>query len=147
MKISCKLACKEDVHICCTNFAKEMKQNLHETTSQRKTYGKRLFSKELEVWDGIPKCVKRYNFGSPFMKHLYAQSYTFDVLMQEPMWHVDIGRSVAWNNVKEVALEMCWCNACIQIGLWSHQILWNGCLRMVQKLPFRWYMSAFERGT
>jgi hypothetical protein len=47
-----KISCKEDVHICCTNFAKQMERNLHETTSQWKTYGKRLFSKDLEVRDG-----------------------------------------------------------------------------------------------
>jgi hypothetical protein len=35
-----KISCKEDVHICHTNFAKEMEQNLHETTSRWKTYGK-----------------------------------------------------------------------------------------------------------
>jgi hypothetical protein len=46
-----KISCKEDVHICRTNFAKQMEQNLHETTSQWKTYGKRLFSKDLEVRD------------------------------------------------------------------------------------------------
>jgi hypothetical protein len=28
-----KISCKEDVHICCTNFAKRMEQILHETTS------------------------------------------------------------------------------------------------------------------
>jgi hypothetical protein len=54
-----KISCKEDVHICRTNFAKQMEQNLHETTSQWKTYGKmwktygkRLFSRTLkfEMW-------------------------------------------------------------------------------------------------
>jgi hypothetical protein len=29
-----KISCKEDVHICRTNFAKQMERNLHETTSQ-----------------------------------------------------------------------------------------------------------------
>jgi hypothetical protein len=35
-----------------------MEQNLHETTSQWKTYGKRLFSKDLEVRDDEPLGVK-----------------------------------------------------------------------------------------
>jgi hypothetical protein len=46
-----KISCKEDVHICHTNFAKQMERNLYETTSWWKTYGKRLFSKDLEVRD------------------------------------------------------------------------------------------------
>jgi hypothetical protein len=46
-----KISCKEDVHICHINFVKEMEQNLHVTTSRWKTYGKRLFSKALEVRD------------------------------------------------------------------------------------------------
>jgi hypothetical protein len=46
-----KISCKEDVHNCHTNFAKKMEQNLHETTSSWKTYGKRLFSEDLEVRD------------------------------------------------------------------------------------------------
>jgi hypothetical protein len=49
-----KISCKEDVHICRTNFAKQMERNLHETTSQWKTYGKRLFSEDLEVRDVGP---------------------------------------------------------------------------------------------
>jgi hypothetical protein len=48
-----KVWCKEDVHICHTNFAKKMEQNLHETSSWWKIYGKWLFSKDLEVWDGM----------------------------------------------------------------------------------------------
>jgi hypothetical protein len=43
-----KISCKEDVHIC---RAKQMERNLHETTSRWKTYGKRLFSEDLEVQD------------------------------------------------------------------------------------------------
>jgi hypothetical protein len=31
-----KISCKEDVHICRTNFAKQMEQNLHETLAGRK---------------------------------------------------------------------------------------------------------------
>jgi hypothetical protein len=46
-----KISCKEDVHICRTKFAKQMEQNLHETTSQWKTYGKQLCSEDLEVQD------------------------------------------------------------------------------------------------
>jgi hypothetical protein len=46
-----KISCKEDVHICRTDFVKKMERNLHETTSWWKTYGKRLFSKDLEVRD------------------------------------------------------------------------------------------------
>jgi hypothetical protein len=45
------MLCKEDVHIYHTNFAKKMEQNLHETTIWWKTYGKQLFSKDLEVQD------------------------------------------------------------------------------------------------
>jgi hypothetical protein len=37
-----KISCKEDVHICCTNFAKRMEENLHETNSWWKTYGKHM---------------------------------------------------------------------------------------------------------
>jgi hypothetical protein len=48
-----KISCKEDVHICCTNFVKQMERNLHETTSRWKTYGKRLFSEDLEVRDAL----------------------------------------------------------------------------------------------
>jgi hypothetical protein len=44
-----KISCKKDFHIYCTNFAKEMEQNSHETTSWLKTYGKRLFYEDLEV--------------------------------------------------------------------------------------------------
>jgi hypothetical protein len=36
-----KISCKEDVHICCTNFAKQMEQNLHVTTSEWKNIWKR----------------------------------------------------------------------------------------------------------
>jgi hypothetical protein len=32
-----KISCKEDVHICRTNFAKQKERNLHETTSWWKT--------------------------------------------------------------------------------------------------------------
>jgi hypothetical protein len=46
-----KISCKEDGHICCINFAKQMERNLHETTSRWKTYGIRLFSEDLEVRD------------------------------------------------------------------------------------------------
>ena len=35
-----KVSCKEDVHICHTNFKKQMERNLYETTSWWKTYGK-----------------------------------------------------------------------------------------------------------
>jgi hypothetical protein len=55
-----KISCKEDVHICHTNFAKEMEQNLHETTSRWKTYRKRLFSKDLEVRDDVCVCINVY---------------------------------------------------------------------------------------
>jgi hypothetical protein len=48
-----KISCKEDVHICHTNFAKQMERNLHEITSRWKTYGKRLFSEDLEVRDVV----------------------------------------------------------------------------------------------
>jgi hypothetical protein len=46
-----KISCKKDVHIYCTNFAKEMEWNSNETTSRQKTYGKWLFSEDLEVRD------------------------------------------------------------------------------------------------
>jgi hypothetical protein len=39
--------------MCGTNFAKQMEQNLRETTSWWKTYGKRLFSEDLEVRDDV----------------------------------------------------------------------------------------------
>jgi hypothetical protein len=56
-----KISCKEDVHICQTNFAKKMEQNLYEIISRWKTYGKRLFFEDLEVQDAKsvkhPKCV------------------------------------------------------------------------------------------
>jgi hypothetical protein len=44
-----KILCKEDVHICCTNFAKKMELNLHERISLWKMYGKQLFFEDLEV--------------------------------------------------------------------------------------------------
>jgi hypothetical protein len=47
-----KISCKEDVHICCTNFAKQMEKNLHETTSLWITYGKHM---DLEVRDDRTK--------------------------------------------------------------------------------------------
>jgi hypothetical protein len=46
-----KISCKEDVHICRTNFAKKMERNLHERTSRWKMYGKQLFFEDLEVRD------------------------------------------------------------------------------------------------
>ena len=46
-----KISCKKDVYICCTNFVKKIEWNLHETTSQWKTYGKQLFSEGLEARD------------------------------------------------------------------------------------------------
>jgi hypothetical protein len=46
-----KISCKEDAYICRTNFPKQMERNLHETTSRWKTYGKCMFSKDLEVRD------------------------------------------------------------------------------------------------
>jgi hypothetical protein len=48
---SVKIPCKEDVHICHTNFAKKMERNSHERTSQWKMYGKRLFFEDLQVRD------------------------------------------------------------------------------------------------
>jgi hypothetical protein len=50
-----KISCKEDVHICHTNFAKKMEWNLHETTSQWKIYGKQLFFEDFEVRDVLSK--------------------------------------------------------------------------------------------
>jgi hypothetical protein len=46
-----KISCTKDVHICRTNFAKKIEQNLHETISWWKTYGNRLFFKDLELQD------------------------------------------------------------------------------------------------
>jgi hypothetical protein len=46
-----KISCKEDVHICRTNFAKKMEQNSHERTSWWKMYGKQLFFEDLEDRD------------------------------------------------------------------------------------------------
>jgi hypothetical protein len=62
-----KISCKEDVHICRTNFAKQMERNLHETTSRWKTYGKRLFSEDLEVRDATSKPSTA--FGQPIAGH------------------------------------------------------------------------------
>jgi hypothetical protein len=39
------ISCKEDVHIYCTNFAKKMERNSHETTSQWYMYGNDCFPK------------------------------------------------------------------------------------------------------
>jgi hypothetical protein len=44
-----KISYKEDVHMCGTNFAKQMERNLYEITSWWKIYGKPLFSEDLEV--------------------------------------------------------------------------------------------------
>jgi hypothetical protein len=44
-----KISCKEDVHICCTNFAKRMEQNLHETTSRWIMCGKQFLFEDLEL--------------------------------------------------------------------------------------------------
>jgi hypothetical protein len=46
-----KISCKEDVHICGTNFAKKKERNSHERTGRWKMYGKRLFFEDLEVRD------------------------------------------------------------------------------------------------
>jgi hypothetical protein len=48
-----KISCKEDVHICHTNFIKKMEQNLHGTISLWKMYRKQLFFENLEVQDGF----------------------------------------------------------------------------------------------
>jgi hypothetical protein len=56
-----KISCKEDVHICHTNFAKQMERNLHETTNWWKTYGKRLFSEDLEVQDDNQSTLYKVN--------------------------------------------------------------------------------------
>jgi hypothetical protein len=60
-----KISCKNDVHICHTNLAKQMEQNLHETTSRWKTYGKWLFSKDLEVQDVV---LPTHIFGEALLK-------------------------------------------------------------------------------
>ena len=46
-----KISCKEDVHICRTNFANKIKWNLHETTNWWKMYGKQLFYKDFKIQD------------------------------------------------------------------------------------------------
>jgi hypothetical protein len=56
-----KISCKEDVHIGCTNFAKEMERNSHKTTSQWKTYGKQLFFEDLEVRDALHNTKSKVN--------------------------------------------------------------------------------------
>jgi hypothetical protein len=43
-----KISCKEDVHIYCTDFIKDMKLNSQETTSLWKTYRKRLLIRTLK---------------------------------------------------------------------------------------------------
>jgi hypothetical protein len=65
-----KISCKEDVHICRTNFVKQMERNLHETTSQWKTYGKCMFSEDLEVRD---VCNMRANYNI-----IPSKNYNFD---------------------------------------------------------------------
>jgi hypothetical protein len=60
-----KVSCKEDVHICHTNFAKKMEWNLHEITSQWKTYEKRLISENLEVWDVVWMTKKWFKYNLP----------------------------------------------------------------------------------
>jgi hypothetical protein len=49
-----KISCKVNVYIYHINIAKKMERNLHETISWWKTYGKRLFSEDLEVRDVAP---------------------------------------------------------------------------------------------
>ena len=56
-----KISYKEDVHICYTNFANQMERNLHEITSQWKTYEKRLFSEDLEVRDVVEDRLVAYS--------------------------------------------------------------------------------------
>ena len=48
-----KISCKEDVHIYCANFTKNVERNSHETTSWWKIYGIFLFFKDFEVQDDI----------------------------------------------------------------------------------------------
>jgi hypothetical protein len=69
-----KISCKEDVHICHTNFAKKMERNSHERTSRWKMYGKQLFFEDLEVWDGRERtlCLKEENEGSTQTLWIYA---------------------------------------------------------------------------
>jgi hypothetical protein len=57
-----KIPCKEDVHIFLTNFAKKMEQNLHDTTSRWKMYGKQMFSEHLEVRDGRSPSFRKNEF-------------------------------------------------------------------------------------
>jgi hypothetical protein len=65
-----KISCKEDVHICHTNFAKEMEWNLHETTSRRKTYGKRLFCEDLEVRDVVVDQTQMVSHFEKMLEHI-----------------------------------------------------------------------------
>jgi hypothetical protein len=62
-----KISCKEDAHICRTNFVKKMERNSHERTSWWKMYGKRLFFENLEVRDvdkGLQNVYMAALFGS-----------------------------------------------------------------------------------
>jgi hypothetical protein len=68
-----KISCKEDVYICPTNFAKQMERNLHETTSQWKTYGKRLLFEDLEVRN-VTHLKTRFQRGS---FHFYFKKWFF----------------------------------------------------------------------
>jgi hypothetical protein len=67
-----KISYKEDVHICRTNFAKQMEQNLHETTSWWKTYGKRLFSEDPEVRDVVHDAFSSNSYRVGLMTSLSA---------------------------------------------------------------------------
>jgi hypothetical protein len=65
-----KISCKEDVHICRTNFAKQIEQNLHETTGRWNTYGNQLFTEDLEVRDVVLKASKKLSqSGDSTLKH------------------------------------------------------------------------------
>jgi hypothetical protein len=66
-----KILYKEDVHIWGTNFAKQMERNLHETISQWKTNGKRLYSEDLEVQDDALKSLHTLEiFEASFLSYL-----------------------------------------------------------------------------
>jgi hypothetical protein len=69
-----KILCKEDVHICHTNFAKKMERNLYETTSRWKKYGKWLFFEDLKIRDVVLENLRERGFYAKQEKCLFHQS-------------------------------------------------------------------------
>jgi hypothetical protein len=130
-----KISCKEDIHICRTNFAKQMERNLHETTSQGKIYGKWLFSKDLEVRDVLAK----HGVPEPKFKGFMADSaqanwngWSTGVEMEQFQWrtrkeHIYSTRHNRWRNIprptsgqtSKINIGFCVSNTRMQLHLLS----------------------------